>query len=104
MKNIIRTIIIVFSLLAVGTAVDGLFNNGILIEKAQARVGRPMTPASAAGVARRTTRRVIRHTTVYVATLPRGYTTVVVEGVSLYHYGGKYYQVHGSQYVVVVVD
>lgn len=32
-----------------------------LVSPAQARVGRPGTPASVAGVARRTTRRAVRH-------------------------------------------
>ncbi len=39
--------------------------------EAQARVGRPLTPVSVAGVARRTTRRVIRRGAV-VAVIPAG--------------------------------
>ncbi|WP_037547133.1 DUF6515 family protein [Stappia stellulata] len=74
-----------------------------LVSSAEARLGRPMTPVSAAGVARRTTRRVVRRTAVYVSTLPRGCGTVVVNGMSLYSCGGVYYQAHGNQYVVVEV-
>ena len=75
-----------------------------LASKAEAVVGRPVTPVSYAGVARRTTRRVIRRTTIYVATLPPACTVVVVEGTSLHLCGGTYYQPYGTQYVVVHVD
>lgn len=72
--------------------------------KAEAVVGRPLTPVSYAGVARRTTRRVIRRTTIYVASLPPACTVVVVEGTQLHLCGGTYYQPYGTQYVVVHVD
>jgi hypothetical protein len=36
---------------------------GLKMDSAEARVGRPATPASVAGVARRTTRRVVRRNT-----------------------------------------
>ena len=104
MKIIIRTILIVCCLLTAGTAVDGLFNNGMLIKESQARIGRPMTPVSVAGVARRTTRRTIHRTAVYAATLPRGCSTVVIEGATLQQCGGTYYQPHGNQYVIVNVN
>ncbi|RUW30093.1 hypothetical protein, partial [Mesorhizobium sp. M1E.F.Ca.ET.041.01.1.1] len=53
----------------VGTAVPALS----LVGTAEARIGAPWTPRSAAGVARRTTTwRVLRHTTTWVATLPPG--------------------------------
>jgi hypothetical protein len=42
---------------SVGPSADGRLSLGI--EAAQARVGRPATPRSAAGVARRTTRRAV---------------------------------------------
>jgi len=77
---------------------------GWIISDAEARIGRPMTPVSVAGVARRTARRSIRRTTVYVATLPRGCTTVVIEGTTLHQCGGTYYQPYNNQYVVVTVD
>jgi hypothetical protein len=104
MKTMIRTILIVCSLMIADTAVDGLFTGSIIISEAEAVVGRPLTPASAAGVARRTTRRTIRRTSVYVAALPTGCTTVVVEGTTLQQCGGTYYQADNNQYVVVEVD
>ncbi|CDM58462.1 hypothetical protein LPU83_2811 [Rhizobium favelukesii] len=39
---------------------------------AEAVIGRPLTPLSYAGVARRTTRRVVRRTNVYISTLSAG--------------------------------
>jgi hypothetical protein len=108
MKTIIRTLAVVTMLLTTGLLTDGVFNVRIIVKEAGAVVGRPMTPGSAAGVRRRTavrtTRRVIRRTTVYVATLPMGCTTIVIEGNTLQQCGGTYYQSHGSQYVVVEVD
>ena len=74
------------------------------LSDAQARVGRPATPYSAAGVARRTTRRVIRRSTVYISTLPGGCDKVVINGTSLYLCGTVYYQPYGTQYVMVTVD
>ena len=74
------------------------------IPEANAVVGRPATPVSVAGVARRTTRRVIRRTTIYVVSLPPSCTVVVVEGTQLHLCGGTYYQQVGTQYVVVVVE
>lgn len=73
------------------------------IESAEAVIGRPLTPGSVAGVARRTTRRTIRRTTAYVAALPAGCRTVFVNGVSLHQCGGVYYQPYGGRYVVVDV-
>ncbi len=98
------TIVIGCSLLTAGLLVDDRFHSGIVVSEAQARIGRPATPGSAAGVARRTTRRRIRRTTVYVATLPKGCTTVVIEGSTCHQCGGTYYQPHNGQYVVVIVD
>ena len=104
MRKTFRTIAIASSLVATGLLVDGVFLGGVVIGDAQARVGRPMTPVSVAGVARRTTRRTIRRTSVYAATLPRGCSTVIIEGTSLHQCGGSYYQPYGNQYVVVNVD
>ncbi|MCU0290996.1 MAG: hypothetical protein MUF10_03270 [Thermoanaerobaculaceae bacterium] len=94
---------------ALGLALGGFpaaggFESLSLVSEAEAVVGRPVTPVSCAGVARRTTRRVIRRTTIYVMTLPAPCTVVVIEGTSLHLCGGTYYQPHGSQYVVVNVD
>lgn len=75
-----------------------------VISEAHAIVGRPLTPVSVAGVARRTTRRMIYTTTVYVATLPPSCTTVVVENTTLHLCGSTYYQPQGTQYVVVNVQ
>ena len=74
------------------------------VKDAHAIYGRPATPVSAAGVARRTARRIIVMTTIYVATLPPACTVVVIEGTSLHLCGGTYYQPHGTQYVVVNVN
>jgi hypothetical protein len=75
-----------------------------VVRDAEARVGRPATPASVAGVARRTTRRMVRRTAVYATTLPAGCQTILVEGTTLYQCGGTYYQASGSQYEVVQIQ
>lgn len=98
-----RSLVLGCCLMAAGLVSDTLFDTEFVIREAEARVGRPATPLSVAGVARRTTRRTIRRTTAYVATLPRGCTTVIIEGVSLHSCGGTYYQPYGSQWVVVTV-
>ncbi len=103
-KTIVRTIGMMILILTTGLIYDGVFNGGILVKKSEARIGRPLTPGSVAGVARRTTRRRIRRTSVYIATLPRGCTTVVMEGATLHQCGGTYYQPYNNQYVVVNVD
>ena len=95
-------------LLASGMVFDGTlfpWRSGALND-AQARVGRPLTPVSYAGVARRTTRRrVIRRSTIFVATLPTHHCTQVnIEGTILYECSGTYYQASGTQYVVVHVE
>ncbi len=79
-------------------------NPGVFIQSAEARIGRPLTPVSVAGVARRTTRRTIARTAAYVAVLPAGCQTVIVEGVSLHQCGGTYYQASGAQYIIVNVN
>lgn len=102
-----RSTVVVVAL-ALGLTLGGLPKGGVFeglspIGEAHAIVGRPLTPVSYAGVARRTTRRMIYRTTVYVATLPPACTVVVVEGTSLHLCGGTYYQPYGTQYVVVNV-
>jgi hypothetical protein len=87
-----------------GLAVDGATPWGLLVPEAQAVVGRPLTPVSVAGTARRTTRRTIRRTSVYAASLPRGCAPVTISGAALHNCGGTYYQASGTQYVVVNVD
>jgi hypothetical protein len=54
--------------------------------------------------ARRTTRRVVRSTHVYVRHLPAGCTTVVVDGTRLHRCGRTYYRPHSGRYVVVVIE
>lgn len=89
---------------ASGLALEGATPWELLVSEAQAVVGRPLTPVSVAGVARRTTRRTIRRTAVYASTLPRGCAPVTISGAALHNCGGTYYQSSGSQYVVVNVD
>jgi hypothetical protein len=103
-RQSLRTGALWIGLMAAALVLDGWVPFGFAVKEAQAVVGRPMTPGSVAGVARRTTRRTIRRSAVYAATLPRGCSTVVIEGSSLYSCGGTYYQASGSQYVVVYVD
>jgi hypothetical protein len=104
MKWIIRTILIGCSLLVAGPITDGLFNSGVFLSDAQARIGRPMTPVSVAGVARRTTRRTIRRTAVYIAALPGGCRTVMINGMALHQCGGTYYQPDGNRFVIVNIN
>jgi hypothetical protein len=87
-------------------AVDSLVPapTGSFVSTAHAIVGRPLTPGSVAGVARRTTRRVIRRSSIYVATLPAGCIQTNVNGVVVWRCGGAYYQPYGGRYVVVYID
>lgn len=71
-----------------------------LVGEAEARVGRPATPGSVAGVARRTTRRTIRRGA-YIAAIPAGCAYGSYYGYNLYYCGGVYYQRSGSGYVIV---
>lgn len=71
-----------------------------LVSTAHARVGRPLTPLSYAGVARRTTRRAIRRGA-YIASIPKGCAYGTYYGYSLYYCGGVYYQRSGGGYVIV---
>ncbi len=103
-NTICKTFFLSLSLLAAGFIFDGWQGAGMMISEVEARVGRPMTPVSVAGVSRRTTRRTIRRTAVYTSTLPRNCTTIIIEGTSLYQCGSTYYQSHNNQYVVVNVD
>lgn len=68
--------------------------------EAHAVIGRPATPGSVAGVARRTTRRTIRRGA-YVASLPHACGRATMYGYAVYQCGGVYYQPSGSGYVVV---
>ena len=74
-----------------------------LAPAAQARAvrRRPVAgPVGVGGVARRTTRRIIRRG-VIIATLPAGCPYGNYYGYSLYYCGGTYYQRSGTTYVIV---
>jgi hypothetical protein len=71
---------------------------------AEARIGRPLTPLSYAGVARRTTRRVVRRTAIRVNTLPAGCVYGLYYSAYYYRCGAAYYQRSGGVYVKVVID
>lgn len=90
--------------LMAGLAAVWVFYGGVVVPRAQAVIGRPLTPLSYAGVARRTTRRMIFATSTYVAALPAGCRTVFVDGTTLQQCGSTYYQPAGGRYVVVRVE
>lgn len=79
-----------------------------LIKDAEARIGRPASPGSVAGVHRRTRRRTVRRVAIgtRVYALPAGYTTVAVAGVTYYVHDGTYYKAYyeGNKVVYVAVD
>jgi hypothetical protein len=104
MKTTVRLTVIACCFFIAVPIFDMSIDTGMFVSDAEAVIGRPMTPISVAGSARRTTRRTMRRTAVYVASLPKGCASVVVQGVGLYQCGGTYYQPQGSQYVVVHVD
>ena len=104
MKSTIVSTFVAIGLLAVGAIIETATDQRVLIAPAEAIIGRPATPLSYAGVARRTTRRMIYRTSVYVAVLPASCTIVLIEGASLHYCGGTYYQPYGTQYVVVNVQ
>jgi hypothetical protein len=83
--------------------------DSIFIGEAEAVVGRPATPRSAAGVARRTTRRTVRRRIAIgtrVMVLPAGCTSVITRDVIYYHCGGVYYEPYyeGTTVVYIVVE
>jgi len=103
-NTIIRNIVLACCVIIFGILVDFPITGSRSVAEAEARIGRPATPTSVAGVARRTTRRTIRRSTTYIATLPKGCKTVVIEGTTLHQCGGTYYQPYNNQYMVVYVD
>ncbi|NKL39113.1 hypothetical protein GFL49_36610 [Rhizobium leguminosarum bv. viciae] len=71
---------------------------------AGAVIGRPLTPLSYAGVARRTTRRVVTRTTTAIAVLPAGCRYGPYYGGYYYRCGAYYYAKSGNVYVQVIVQ
>ena len=104
MKGLMQKGLFAGAALVSAVALEISHSPGVLIQDAEARIGRPLTPVSVAGVARRTTRRTVARSRAYVAVLPAGCQTVIVEGVSLSQCGGTYYQASGNQYVIVNVN
>jgi hypothetical protein len=100
----IKTMVLVCCAIGVGLVVDIPFFPVGPVSEVEAVIGRPATPASVAGVARRTSRRTFHRSTIYRATLPAGCKTVVIEGTTLHQCGGTYYQPYNNQYVVVYPD
>ena len=100
-KAVIKSVALLFGASDLIVA-DGPLHVGFLksLNNVEARVGRPATPGSVAGVSRRTTRRVIRRGA-YIGAIPAGCRYGSVYGYSLYTCGGTYYQKSGSGYVVV---
>ena len=92
------------AMLMVDVSPDGSLPLVSFTPDAQARVGRPLTPVSVAGVARRTTRRVVRRSAIYISTLPAGCGQVNINGAMYWQCGATYYQQSGTQYVVVYVE
>ncbi|RWD33038.1 hypothetical protein [Mesorhizobium sp.] len=96
------------SIAAIGLAIAATDLAGLaplsFVGEAQARIGQPLTPGSVAGVTRRTTRRVLRHTAVYVAALPTGCVRTNVDGFTVWRCGTTYYRRYHGRYVVVRVD
>lgn len=86
-----------------GDLIDAAAPFASFVGDAQAKVGRPLTPGSAAGVARRTTRRTVRRSTIYVSRLPAACVKTTVNGAVLWHCGATYYQPYGGRYVVVYI-
>jgi hypothetical protein len=71
---------------------------------AEARIGRPLTPLSYAGVARRTARRTVRRTARRLAVLPAGCVYGPYYGAYYYNCGGVYYARSSGVYVEVIVQ
>lgn len=97
-------VLIFLTVLLVDENPSQILFGGSVTSEAEARIGRPLTPVSYAGVARRTTRRVVRRTAVYVSTLPAGCAQVSINGAIYWQCGTTFYQQSGSQYVVVEVQ
>src|SRR5262245_25691740 len=92
--------LVTFAVVAVLAALTGTSPLMLGGRHADAVVGRPLTPMSYAGVARRTTRRTAYAaaatphvaTTTVITTLPAGCTRVATGGTIIYQCGGARYQ------------
>lgn len=73
----------------------------VLSAPVEARVGRPVTPLSYAGVARRTTRRVAYRTTIRVNSIPASCVYGLYYGGNYYNCGGVYYEKDANVYIQV---
>jgi hypothetical protein len=71
---------------------------------AEARIGRPLTPLSYAGVARRTARRTTRRVVRRLTVLPSGCLYGPYAGAYYYRCGGYYYARSGGVYIQVYVN
>jgi hypothetical protein len=111
MRTSTRSVIIALAVLFAasdlnfGAAIDLPYAGSFVSSAEAARVVRRgvrvrVGPASVAGVARRTTRRVIRRGA-YIASIPARCAYGTHYGYSLYYCGGTYYQKSSSGYVVV---
>ena len=102
MKNVRKTAIAVSAFACAAIfSFDWSKQDGILmsVESAQARVGRPLTPVSVAGVARRQTRRAVYGAGIAGAAVVGTAAAVAAApyyGGTGYYSGGPYYQ--GSRY------
>lgn len=77
----------------------------VVLNTAEAVIGRPASPRSVAGVNRRTRRRTARRVSAgtRVTVLPSGCTKVIKRGVAYYHCGGVYYRPYYEGNTVVYV-
>jgi len=103
LKKVILTSGILLIIFITGSMLGITSITSFFINDAQARLGRPATANSVAGVSRRTTRRRVYHTNRYVRVLPTRCTVVIVDDTSLHYCSGVYYLPHVRRYRVVTV-
>ncbi len=119
-RNAVFLAALLFGLMGGIAGLAPLHGVGFLVKDAEARLGRPLTPGSVAGVSRRTARRTTRRHiyvggaavaaavaigTVVVA-LPAQCTAVAYANVTYHNCSGVYYQPHlvGTQVNYIVVQ
>jgi hypothetical protein len=74
------------------------------IDPAQAGFDRAAVQSTSPGVLVATTIRVIRRSTVYVATLPKGCVRTEINNTVVWRCGKTYYEADGNRYVLVYID